>query len=137
MADNRTGMVEVYGPGEHMVTRKGKRGIAMREQHKALFYKLDEDTGEIIEMRLPSDSPFYQQYLGRGFVTERSLLEKRSLEIQRKKGLLPVEESQEAPADKEAPHIEEKPEINLKCEVCGFTAKSVSGLRLHMKKHTH
>lgn len=134
MADNRTAnMVEVVPPG----SRIGKRGAVLREQRKMNYYRLDERNGAIIEMHLPSDGIFYRQYLERGFVTERSLLEERSLEIKRNLGLLPDEKSQEATAAKEVPHQPEEEVNPLVCEICGKECRSAFGLQAHMKKHNH
>ncbi len=145
MVDNRTSdLAKVYGPGEVMPSKSGTK-IPLREQHTMTYYKLDEKTGEIIEMpNLPADAIFYKRYLARGYVTDRSLLEERSARIiERNREIQPVEKSQEAQADKvvpltveekEEPTVEEKAE--LICETCGQSAKNKAGLKAHIRiKH--
>jgi hypothetical protein len=141
MSDNRTG-ASLYGPGEAMPTKTG--GKRVMETHTMTYWKLDEDTGEIIECKnLPADRIFFQRYLSRGLVTDRNSLEAKSAEIKaRLRGDQPVEtvpltisndKLEEVSQEEESDKVE--PSTTLVCEVCGFVARSQFGLMSHMKKH--
>ena len=131
MADNRTGLASVE---------------KFKEQHHLTFYKLDKETGAIIEMpRLPADPPFYQRYLSRGYVTDKRLLEDESKVLKAKLGQEEIVNPAEA-VDKEL--ISDTPtevkSLTVEpvssgwiCDDCGFEAKSEFGLKAHMKKHKY
>ena len=90
--------------------------VELRKQNKLTYYKLDRETGEIIECsNLPADTIFFQQYLQRGMVVDRSLLEAESRRIKAKLGGLP--------------------EGELTCDVCQKSFKNKIGLLGHKRTH--
>ena len=116
-----------------------------REQNHMTYYKLDKETGEIIECpRLPADAVFFKRYLARGMTIDRASLEEQSARIKTRLQGGVIETNPMEAVDPEmvsaTPTVmmNVSPPGNMKCDVCGKPMKNLAGLKSHKRiKHNH